>query len=102
MALWGLFSIEPFVLKGLGKGISDLAVACEDIQRISSGDNGVTVTTVTPKRTAKPFSTFIQKGLPQRFANRLSLLSVKCDYALWFFFDLCDRLVELVGSDLDK
>ena len=32
---------------------------------ILGGDNGVTVTTVTPKRTALPFSTFVQKGFPQ-------------------------------------
>ena len=58
-------------IKRFRKGVSDKrpAVACEDTQRVSSGDNGVTVTTVTPKRTAKPFSTFIQKGSPQLYSR---------------------------------
>ena len=40
---------------------------------IYDGENGVTVITVTPKRTTLPFSTFFQKGFPQLSAYKLYL-----------------------------
>ena len=43
-------------------------VSCEDTQRVSSGDNRVTVTTVTLENGFAVFA-FFQKGFPQLFGK---------------------------------
>ena len=58
--------------------ITVLSDGCENILWIFSGRDRVTVTTVTPERTAKPFSALFKRGLPNySLSVALSLIKLK-------------------------